>query len=83
VGGGGAPQSGVHRAMALAGVDAESSAVGQYVTLGVTSALVAANLRAALMRVTAIFSLVSTNEALSSSVRIGERLQFPWQCLAS
>lgn len=68
---GGAPPSGVHRAMALAGVDAESSAVGQYVTLGVTSALVAANLRAALMRVTAIFSLVSTNEALSSSVRVG------------
>lgn len=67
---GGAPPSGVHRAMALAGVDAESSAVGQYVTLGVTSALVAANLRAALMRVTAIFSLVSTNEALSSSVRV-------------
>lgn len=68
---GGAPPSGVHRVMALAGVDAESSAVGQYVTLGVTSALVAANLRAALMRVTAIFSLVSTNEALSSSVRLG------------
>lgn len=67
---GGAPPSGVHRAMALAGVDAESSAVGQYVTLGVTSVLVAANLRAALMRVTAIFSLVSTNEALSSSVRV-------------
>ncbi|CDF37011.1 unnamed protein product [Chondrus crispus] len=44
--------------------------VYQYSTLGITSILIAVNLRAALMRMTSLFALLAGNDALNSSAAV-------------
>lgn len=60
----------VHGFLQIVGVDVELNVVYEYATLAFTSILIVVNIRAALIRMTSVFSLVSNNNALSSSAAV-------------
>lgn len=60
----------IHRFLSAIGVQVNLQDVYQYATLAFTSALLSVNFRSALIRMMSIFSLVSNNEALSSSAAV-------------
>jgi golgi pH regulator len=60
----------VHRFLRIIGVEVNVNIVYQYATLAFTSVLIIVNIRAALMRMMSVFSLVSDNDALSSSAAV-------------
>lgn len=60
----------IHRFLSAIGVQVNLQDVYQYATLAFTSALLSVNFRSALIRMMSIFSLVSSNEALSSSAAV-------------
>lgn len=60
----------IHRFLSAVGVQVNLQDVYQYATLAFTSALLSVNFRSALIRMMSIFSLVSNNEALSSSAAV-------------
>lgn len=69
---GGAPKlfGYLHRALVPLGVHADKDVVYQYATLGFTSILIATNMRAALIRMSSAFTLLSDNESVSSSAPV-------------
>lgn len=60
----------LHHILVRAGVKVDVNVVYQYSTLGFTSILMCVNLRAALLRMTSVFSLLSGNDAVSGSAAI-------------
>jgi golgi pH regulator len=60
----------VHRFLVIIGVKVNLQDVYQYATLAFTSVLIAVNVRSALIRMTSVFTLVSNNDALSSSAAV-------------
>jgi golgi pH regulator len=60
----------VHRFLRIIGVKVNVQDVYQYATLAFTSALLSVNFRSALIRMMSVFTLVSHNEALSSSAAV-------------
>mmetsp|Transcript_10201 Transcript_10201/g.14756 ORF Transcript_10201/g.14756 Transcript_10201/m.14756 type:complete len:273 (-) Transcript_10201:185-1003(-) len=68
------PSEQIHKIITTLGIDADVQVVSQYITFLFTSTLLSVNIRAALRRITLVFSLVSTNSTLSSSVGTQEPL---------
>mmetsp|Transcript_10200 Transcript_10200/g.14753 ORF Transcript_10200/g.14753 Transcript_10200/m.14753 type:complete len:291 (-) Transcript_10200:37-909(-) len=64
------PSEQIHKIITTLGIDADVQVVSQYITFLFTSTLLSVNIRAALRRITLVFSLVSTNSTLSSSAAI-------------
>lgn len=60
----------IHRFLRVIGMQVNLQDVYQYATLAFTSALLSVNFRSALIRMMSVFSLVSNNEALSSSAAV-------------
>jgi golgi pH regulator len=60
----------VHKFLRIIGVEVNVNVVYQYATLAFTSVLIIVNIRAALMRMMSVFSLVSDYDSLSSSAAV-------------
>lgn len=60
----------LHRVLMMVGIHVDEQTLYEYATLAITSVLIAVNMRAALMRMMSVFSLVSTNDILSSSAAV-------------
>lgn len=60
----------LHRFLVMIGVKVDLRDVYQYATLAFTSVLLGVNFRSALIRMMSVFSLVSNNDALSSSAAV-------------
>lgn len=60
----------LHAISVRAGMEIDVKVIYQYATLGFTSILICVNLRAALLRMTSVFSLLAGHDAVSSSAAI-------------